>query len=126
MQTPILTTCKLQFPGIWQQNTSKIIDLHHQIASDLERRKQSLRDANGYMHKIAENLQDGIRRWTDFPEEATLDLGQMGTYVVNCPKMHPLTSLTLVQVFESMGHGLAIKVRLCVSRNRLSARWHLV
>ena len=88
------------------------MDLHHQIATDLERRKQSLRDANGYLHKIAENLQDGIRRWTDFPEEATLDLGHMGTYVVNCPNMHPLTSLTLGQVFESMDQGLAIKVRL--------------
>ena len=112
MQIPILTTCKLQFPGIWQQNTSKIIDLHHQIAADLERRKQSLRDANGFMHKIAENLQDSIRRWTDFPEEAPLDLGHMGTYVVNCPKLHPLTSLTLGQVFESKGQGPAIKVRL--------------
>ena len=112
MQIPILTTCKPQFPGIWQQNTSKIIELHHQIATDLERRKQSLRDANGYMHKFAENLQDSIRRWTDFPEEATLEFGHMGTYVVNCPNMHPLTSLTLGQVFENLGQGPANKVRL--------------
>ena len=109
----MLTTCKLQFPGIWQQNnTSKIIDLHHQIATDLERRKRSLRDANGFMHKIAENLQNDIRGWTDFPEEITLDLGDMSTYVVNCPNMHPLTSLTLGQVFESMSQEFAIKVRL--------------
>ena len=112
MKIPILTTCKLQFPGIWQQNTSKIIDLHHQIATDLERRKQSLRDAHGYLHEIAGKLQGGVRSWTDFPDEDTLDLGHMGTYVVNCPNMHPLTSLTLEQVFESMGQGRAIKVRL--------------
>lgn len=112
MQIPILTTCKLQFPGIWQQNSSKIIDLHHQIATDLERRKQSLRDANGYMHEIAEKLQKDIRHWTDFPLGDTLDLGQMGTYVVNCPNMHPLTSLTLGRVFEGIGQGSAIKVRL--------------
>ena len=78
------------------------------------------------MHQIAEDIQGDIRRWTDFPEEASLDLGHMRTYIVNCPNMHPLTSLTLGQVFESMGQGPAIKVRLRVPRNRLSARWHLI
>ena len=78
---------------------------------DLERRKDSLRDADGYIHQIAKDTQDSVRDWTSIPEEITLKSGQLKTYVINCPMLHPLTSHILVQLLESMGQEAAAEVR---------------
>ena len=78
---------------------------------DLERRKYSLRDADGHIQQITKNTQDSVRDWTRFPEEGTLESGQLKTYIINCPGLHPLTSQILGQLLESMGQESAAEVR---------------
>ena len=78
---------------------------------DLERRRYSLRDADGYIQEVAQNTQDGVRDWTRLPEEETLEPGQLKTYVINCPELHPLTSRILSQFLVNMGQESAAEVR---------------
>ena len=78
---------------------------------DLKRRKDSLRDADGYIHQFAKVTQDSVRDWTGVPEEISLESGQLETYIINCPLLHPLTSHILVQLLESMGQKSAAEVR---------------
>lgn len=103
-----MTSGQLQYPGVWQHASTDVVDLPFDIASDLERRKASLRDADGYIHKVAKDTQDGVRDWTG--EEVALESGQLKTYIIDCPMLHPLTSHVLVQHLESMGQESAAEV----------------
>ena len=107
----VLTSRQLQYPGIWQHPYMEIVDFQLRIAKDLQRRKYSLRDADGYIHEVARSTQARVKKWTHFPED-TLELGQLKTYIINCPELHPLTSQILEPVLESRGCELAAEVRL--------------
>ncbi len=110
----VLTSGQLQYPGVWQQSRTGAVDIQLEIAMDLERRKHSLRDADGYIQEIAQKAQDSVRDWTSFPEEETLESGQLKTYIINCPRLHSLTSQILGQLLESMGQRSAVEVRYCI------------
>ena len=74
-------------------------------------RKNSLRDADGYIRQVAESTRESIRNWALFPKEDTLEIGKLKTYIVNCPKLHPLTSQSLSQHLERQGQGRTAKVQ---------------
>ena len=70
----------------------------------------SLRDANGYIQQVTKSAEDSVRDWTRFPEEDTLESGQLKTYIISCPRLHPLTSQIFGQLLESMGQDSAAEV----------------
>ena len=107
----LLTSGQLQYPGVWQQASMDVIGTQHDIANDLGTRKYSLRDADGYILQVAKDTQESVRQWTNFPKEETLEAGQLKTYIINCPQLHPLTSQILGQILTSMGSGSAAEVR---------------
>ena len=102
---------QLQYPGVWLSSSTENIDVQFRIARDLEQRQCAVRDADGYVRQIAQITQDSVRNWTDLVEEETLRSGQLGTYIMNCPKLHPLTSQVLSQFLESRDRGNAGEVR---------------
>lgn len=87
-----------------------MIDLHLQISNDLERRRHSLQDVDGHIQRITRSLQDRTRVWTEFPAGDTLKPGELETYIINCPSMHPLTSLTISRLLGDEDQSNGIKV----------------
>ena len=79
------------------------IELKHiqsQISSDLDLRQHLLQDADGHVAQISDQLQLSIRNWTELEATEILEIGQDDTYIIDCPNLHSLTSLTLKRAFE--------------------------
>ena len=70
-----------------------------------------MRDADGYIQQVAEITQDSVKDWAAFPEKDPPKIGQLKTYIINCPELHPVTFSSLHQQLESKGLEHAAKVQ---------------
>ena len=101
---------------IRHEDSTDIIELHHQIAHDLEKRQHILQDPNGRLQQINRSLEEKIRVWTaterlsTHPSEGLLDPKHLASYIVNCPRMHPLTRATIQSLLEDADESVGIEV----------------
>ena len=110
--------------GAYYEAGSDLIDVHYQISKDLERRQNLLQDANGHVQRITNSLQSSIKEWTDFPEEEALEIGQSRTYIIDCPRLHPLTAVILKRLLRSVDDSSGIEVRLSIIYLRIRSDPH--
>jgi hypothetical protein len=93
-----------------------LVDLHQQIAHDLERRQHSLPDPNGRLQLTIRSLENRTRTWTEpdrqsiDPSEGLLELDHVASYIVNCPRLHPLTRSMIKRLLDDADEGSGIEV----------------
>ena len=106
----MLNEKNLQLLGTNKETGIEVTEINLQISKDLGNRSNLLQDTDGHLLRLCRDLQSRTMEWTDFPEEDRPGAAHLRTYIINCPRLHALTAVTLERILRSVEYSTGLEV----------------